>query len=388
MTTAPSVPELLRRGAMAPRHVDPLDAVMGEDWAVLSLGRGSAERRLAHGEVGRQGARRKRVAIRGVLAPNPQSLIKLIGSGGTTTPRGLRAQMAYLERQGDVPLRASESMFGIELGRDDADALAAAWGLSDETRSGADRTSHFLVSFPIGTDPEAAERAGRAWAQEFFDSGAYGDRWDYYTAFHTDRPHPHLHVVVCRRGLDAGAWLKVAARGEINYERMREVQVLTAEREGIYLTDTRRVERGLHERPVPDAEFRRALAEGRAPVAPEHTARSAIVTAAEILEVARIYESAGATIREAHPDIADTLAKAARSLVDGQEILAREHAPHLSTKEAEAMVETIAGKQSAIRENFQELEQIVNTIPDALDRLEIIREVAELKGCVSEVVEI
>ena len=37
-----------------------------------------------------------------------------------------------------------------------------------------------------GTDPAAAERAGRAWAAALFDSGAYGDRWDYCTAFHSD----------------------------------------------------------------------------------------------------------------------------------------------------------------------------------------------------------
>lgn len=78
----------------------------------------------------------------------------------------------------------------------------------------------------------------------------------------------------------------------VAYERTREAQVLTAEREGIHLTDTRRGEYG-YERPVPDAEFRRALAEGRAPVAPEHTVESAIITAAEILECARVYESAG-----------------------------------------------------------------------------------------------
>jgi hypothetical protein len=39
-----SVPDLLRRGALAPAHVSAVDAVMGEDWAHLELGRGSAVR--------------------------------------------------------------------------------------------------------------------------------------------------------------------------------------------------------------------------------------------------------------------------------------------------------------------------------------------------------
>ncbi|MCF3931809.1 relaxase/mobilization nuclease domain-containing protein, partial [Acuticoccus sp. M5D2P5] len=75
-------------------------------------------------------------------------------------------------------------------------------------------------------DEAAAERAGRAWAEEMFGSGAYGgDSFDYYTAFHTDRDHPHIHVVVHRRGLDNGTWLKVSKRSAFNYQAMRGLAV-------------------------------------------------------------------------------------------------------------------------------------------------------------------
>ena len=87
---------------------------MGEDWAHLELGRGSAVRSPA--DEGRRTGARRRAAVGGVLSPNPQALVKLIGSGGTATSRGLKAQMTYLSRQGDVPLRSSESTFGTELG--------------------------------------------------------------------------------------------------------------------------------------------------------------------------------------------------------------------------------------------------------------------------------
>ena len=215
-----TVPELLRRGAMAPAHVSAVDAVMGEDWAHLELGRGSSVRPPA--DEGRRTGSRRRAAVGGVLSPNPQALVKLIGTGGTASSRGLKAQMDYLSRQGDVPLRSSESTFGAELGPADAEQLPAAWGLPDTDRGGADRTSHFVVSFPQGTNPEAAERAGRAWAVALFDSGAYGDRWDYYTAFHKDTAYPHIHVVVGRRGSTRAAGcgcrrgassLRPAARG-------------------------------------------------------------------------------------------------------------------------------------------------------------------------------
>ena len=270
MSVAPSVPELLRRGALAPAHVSAVDAVMGEDWAHLELGRGSAAR-SALDEGRRTGAAAAGGDRRGAGA-EPAGAGEADRHGrGRRTRRGLKAQMSYLSRQGDVPLVSSESTFGTELGAADAEQLAAAWGLPEADRGGADRTSHFVVSFPQGTDPEAAERAGRAWAAALFDSGAHGDRWDYYTAFHTDTAYPHIHVVVGRRGLDEGQWLRVSSRGAITFDRLREVQVEVAAREGIALTGTSRLSRGVHDRPVPDAEYRRARAEGRAAVAPEHT---------------------------------------------------------------------------------------------------------------------
>lgn len=68
-----SIPELLRRGAQAPTSVSAVDAVMGEDWAHLDLGRGSAMRFPV--DEGRRTGARRRAAIGGVLAPNPQALV-------------------------------------------------------------------------------------------------------------------------------------------------------------------------------------------------------------------------------------------------------------------------------------------------------------------------
>lgn len=58
----------------------------------------------------------------------------MIGSGGTSSARGLRAQMAYLSRDGGVPLHYSESAFGMELSAHDAAEIASAWGVPDESR--------------------------------------------------------------------------------------------------------------------------------------------------------------------------------------------------------------------------------------------------------------
>ncbi len=375
-----SVSELLRRGAQAPAGVSAVDAVMGEDWAHLELGRGGAERRLSYGEARRTGARR-RAAVGGVLAPNPQALVKLIGTGGAANVRGLKAQMSYLSRQGDVPLVSSESTFGTELGAGDAEQLASAWGLPEADRGGADRTSHFVVSFPQGTDPEAAERAGRAWAAALFDSGAYGDRWDYYTAFHKDTAYPHIHVVVGRRGLDEGEWLRVSSRGMLTFDRLREVQVEVAAREGIALTGTTRLSRGVHDRPVPDAEYRRARAEGREAVPPAHTEASAIATAAEILDYARDYQGAAAAIAGEAPELADKLEAAAGAILAGRALaVEREATPRLTPQEAMRMAETIETVRAEVRQNFVALEADIRGVEDPAKRAEFLRDLAVLKA--------
>ena len=379
MSAAPSVPDLLRRGALAPAHVSAIDAVMGEDWAHLELGRGAPAR--SPSDAGRRSGPRRRAAIGGALAPNPQALVKLIGAGGTGSARALQAQMSYLARQGDVPLVSSESTFGVALGAEDATALAAAWGLPEADRGGADRTSHFVVSFPEGTDPGAAERAGRAWAAALFDSGDYGDRWDYYTAFHTDTAYPHIHVVVGRRGLDEGHWLRVSGRGELTFDRLREVQVEVAAREGIALTGTSRLARGVHERPVPDAEYRRAREAGREAVAPAHSEASAIVTAVEILEYARDYQGASAALRDQEPSFADRLEAAASTLLAGRALaVERAAATHLTTQEALRMAETIEQVQAEVRQNFVALEAEIRSVRDPAQRAAFLRDLAGLKA--------
>jgi type IV secretion system T-DNA border endonuclease VirD2 len=376
MSAVPSVPELLQVGAAAPAHVDPVAAVMGE--IRLRPGRGGGANLAA---AAFQRDLRRRRAVAGALAPNPQALVKLIGSGGAKHAGGLRAQMAYLSREGDVPLRSSESTFGTEMSAEDARALAASWGLPETDRGGADRTSHFMVSFPQGTNPEAAERAGRAWAEALFDSGAHGDRWDYYTAFHTDTAYPHVHVVVGRRGLDDGTWLRISSRGAITFDRLREVQVEVAAREGIALTGTSRLARGVHDRPVPDAEYRRAQAAGRAAVAPAHSRVSAIAAAAVVLAHARDYEGAAAALSGTEPALAERLAAAAATLLEGHALVAdRDAQPSITPEEAIRMTKAIEEKQDLVRANFEALDRKAAALPDPAARSGILRRIAELKG--------
>jgi type IV secretion system T-DNA border endonuclease VirD2 len=139
--------------------------------------------------------------------------------------------------------------------------------------------------------------------------------------------------------------------------------------------------RGVHERPVPDAEYRRARAAGREAVPPAHTEASAIATAAEILEYARDYQGAAAAIAEQAPELADRLEAAAATILAGRELaVEREAAPRLTTQEAMRMAETIEQIQAEVRQNFAEIEADIRSVREPVKRAEFLRDLAGLKA--------
>lgn len=308
------VAALLARAREAPAGASPLDAVMGEDWAVLKGHRPGTARNIELA-VGRQGTRRRYLGT----MRKPQAMVKLVTRGGARKQAGVMAQMAYLSRDGAVPMYRSARYMDVEIDQEDQEALAHAW--MRNTRDAAfDYTSHFVVSFPKGTDPDAAERAGRAWAEAAFESGRLGERWDYYTVHHRDTDTPHTHVVVARRGLEGGGWLVVSSfhdRATATHDELRALQVEVAEAEGIALDASSRLSRGIHERPIPDAEYRRAWEEKRAARAPAHTPMTAATAAASLVGFARQYEADAAAVETRDPTTAAALRRAAKALGDG-----------------------------------------------------------------------
>lgn len=120
----------------------------------------------------------------------------------------------------------------------------------------------------------------------------------------------------------------------------------------------------MHDRPVPDAEYGRAKAEGREAVAPAHSEASAIVTAAEILEYARDYQGASAALRAETPALA----------------VEREAAPGLTPEEAMRMAEMIEQVQTEVRENFVTLEADIRGVVESAKRAAFLRDLAALKA--------
>lgn len=209
------------------------------------------------------------------MAERPQAFIRIVPRGGTKTPQQIVNQWEYLCRKGELELQLSARHLGIPLKHGSIPTKARSWAWEtgnyieseddqDNQERDQDLTTHIIVSFPPGTDQDAAFAAGREWAHEMFGSGNGGGRYDYLTAFHTDREHPHLHVVVNRRELLGREWLKISRRHpHLNYKALRTKMVAISRRFGIEFEATSRADRGISEPPMTYARYRRLEREKR-----------------------------------------------------------------------------------------------------------------------------
>ncbi|QCJ00988.1 relaxase/mobilization nuclease domain-containing protein [Agrobacterium larrymoorei] len=195
-----------------------------------------------------------------------QVIIRIVPGGGTKTIQQIINQLEYLSRKGKLELQRSARHLGVFIPANEIRDLARSWvqetGAYDENQSDEERqqelTTHIIVSFPAGTSEAAAYAASREWAAETFGSGVGGGRYNYLTAFHTDRDHPHLHVVVNRRELLGHGWLKISRRHpQLNYDALRIRMAEISLRHGIVLEASTRAERGITERPMTFAQYRR-----------------------------------------------------------------------------------------------------------------------------------
>ncbi|WP_306753136.1 relaxase/mobilization nuclease domain-containing protein [Paracoccus actinidiae] len=176
------------------------------------------------------------------------AVLKRIARGGTQTPVRLRAQLKYL-------FTKSHALFGNTIGLDPeaevltADqrrAIALDWsdGWRGDPKNG--HTTHLLISFPYDLSPRKALRIAEAWAFEMFQSGTHmQDEWAYVAALHTDRSHPHVHIVVNNRGLEHGEWFFMAKDHAFNLATMKERLVEIAGGMGVELDASSRLERGI-----------------------------------------------------------------------------------------------------------------------------------------------
>ncbi|MFC3631932.1 relaxase/mobilization nuclease domain-containing protein [Paracoccus angustae] len=176
------------------------------------------------------------------------AVLKKIARGGTQTPGRLQAQLRYL-------FTKSHALFGNTVALDpEAQVLSAEqrraivldWsdGWRGDPKNG--HTTHLLLSFPYDLAPRKALRIAEAWAFEMFQSGTHmQDEWAYVAALHTDRSHPHVHIVVNNRGLEQDTWFFMAKDHAFNLSTMKERLVEIAGGMGVELDASSRLERGI-----------------------------------------------------------------------------------------------------------------------------------------------
>ncbi|MFC0341986.1 relaxase/mobilization nuclease domain-containing protein, partial [Paracoccus niistensis] len=168
--------------------------------------------------------------------------------GGTHTGAQLAAQLTYLFRKSEAVFsHAADCELGARtLSAEQRKELVLDWQDAWKGAPKNGHTTHLLLSFPADLSPRKALRIAEAWAFEMFQSGTHvADEWAYVAALHTDRAHPHVHIVLNNRGLHGDSWFYIARDHVFCLDMMKERLVGIAADMGVELDASSRLERGI-----------------------------------------------------------------------------------------------------------------------------------------------
>ncbi|SPJ25695.1 relaxase/mobilization nuclease domain-containing protein [Palleronia abyssalis] len=284
------------------------------------------------GEVFRDGWSRVRGSMQGLHVAKQTQLVraaaghrpavfKAIRSGGTHTKSQLANQLDYLTTKSTHIVDSSGFLDGkakLEAGdiKDLTERFAKRWDAGFKPKLG--QTTHMLMSFPIGTRGEDVRDIATDVAERFFQTDE--GHFDYIIAVHEDRDHPHAHLVLNRRSQE-GEFFFLGRNHRFNYDDFRLAMVEEAEKYGVRLEATRRMERGVVHYPARTSEVYAAKEEGRAPRERERVGQDLTRTLAEIANTRTVYHSLAAEAsREAREDIAAALFRAGEVLARGGQV--------------------------------------------------------------------
>ncbi|MEM9428445.1 MAG: relaxase/mobilization nuclease domain-containing protein [Pseudomonadota bacterium] len=266
--------------------------------------------------AGRRSPRSLMNAVRGA----PKAIFKRQKTGGCRTREGLKGQLAYVNDKADAVFFSRRTAFedGARLDAQEQDALVEAWAATWRGSTKHGFTSHMMISFPRETDPVLVAEIVQDWCYELFESGDHGDAWDHVIAIHSDTDHPHAHILLNNRGRVHGQWFSCWAGGAFTPDLMREKQAEIAERYGIALDASTRLERGLFTKAPPVEEIYAAKAEGRSAKDIPMTAAETAVAHAAMIALAPSYRAFADTL-EAHDrrDLARAVTRLAAALEEG-----------------------------------------------------------------------
>lgn len=249
------------------------------------------------------------------------AVIKKIGKGGTASAKELAAQMDYLFSKSTAIFSNGVVLDADAKGltKDERTEIVGEWVEDWRGSPKNGHTSHLLLSFPSHVRPEKAKLIAEAWAFEMFQSGEHQDDvWSYVAALHTDRPHPHVHIVVNNRGTLNDSWFFLAKEHVFNLDMMKARMVAIAAEEGVFLDATSRAERGLLTYGPSRGEIERAREQGRAPQERPREGRAledALATMTRSADTMRSLQHVAALT--GLPEIGDKIARAEEALRSG-----------------------------------------------------------------------
>ncbi|MCK5934363.1 MAG: relaxase/mobilization nuclease domain-containing protein [Fulvimarina manganoxydans] len=263
-------------------------------------------------------ARRQQQMTRAASGHFP-AIFKPVRNGGCRTRSALVAQLTYLTTK-STHIIDSRSVYDgkSELNAEQiakvADRFSGAWNERFSPKLG--HTTHMIMAFPIGTKGEDVRTIASRMGERFF--GQEGRQFDYLIAVHEDRAHPHAHIILNRRSPD-GEFFYLKRDHHFNYDAFREAMVEEAEKVGVRLEATRRIDRGVHSYKPTVREVYQAKDEGRAPVERQRIGGDAERARDKIGLVARLYRSlSNEATHENRTQVAEALGRAAELLSSGQ----------------------------------------------------------------------
>ena len=292
-------------------------SVMGEMWEDENRRAGAARDRAA-ARQSRSYKRAGRPCVRNIAKASQGSraaVFKRIRAGGCKTRQSLGNQLDYVNDKAVFTFSSMTNGLsaGATLNPAQKDQIIEQWAGTWRGTSKLGFTSHMLLSFPTDVSADQVQGIALDWCEHFFESGHYGDEWDYVVAVHTDRDHPHAHILLNNRGKDQGVWFSCWAEGVMSPQLMREKQAEIAEDYGVALDATTRLERGIFEKPAGLEEIYAAKAEGC-------TAREIAITEKE----ASMAQAAVIAFAKEYRDVADLLDRADKShLASGVRLMAQ-----------------------------------------------------------------
>jgi len=281
------------------------------------------------GEVFRDGWSRIRGSMQGLHVSKQKQMVraaaghraavfKAIRGGGTQNKSQLANQLEYLTTKSTHIVDSSGFLDGkskLERGeiKDLTERFAKRWDGGFKPKLG--QTTHLLMSFPIGTRGEDVRDIASDVGERFFQTDE--GHFEYIIAVHEDREHPHAHLVLNRRSQE-GEFFYLARNHRFNYDDFRLAMVEEAEKYGVRLEATRRMDRGEVHYPAKTREVYAAKEEGRTPVERERVGKDLTRTLAEIANTKIMFHSLAAEASsENREDIAEVLFRASEVLAKG-----------------------------------------------------------------------